>query len=114
MKKLSISFIVLLSVTLFACNNGVKDSNAVNTKNTEKAAEHEVQIVSDMSKFNELIAGDTPVLVDFYADWCAPCRQMAPILEQFSKDMNGTVRVIKINVDQLLYCSKKERLPGRE
>jgi thioredoxin 1 len=88
--------IALITISMFACNNS---SNKSNSANTEKVAIHELEIVSDMSKFNELIKGDTPVLVDFYADWCPPCKKMLPILEQFSKDMSGSVRVIKINVD---------------
>jgi len=49
--------------------------------------------------FRELIEGDVPVLVDFYADWCAPCRMMAPVLEEFKTEMGDKVKVIKINVD---------------
>jgi thioredoxin 1 len=52
-----------------------------------------------MSKFREIINGSIPVLVDFYADWCAPCKMMTPILEQLSKEMKGSVRVVKVNVD---------------
>lgn len=49
--------------------------------------------------FRELIEGEVPVLVDFYADWCAPCRMMAPVLEEFKTEMGEKVKVIKINVD---------------
>lgn len=53
-----------------------------------------------MSTFNEIINGDQPVLVDFYADWCAPCRMMSPILEQLAHDMKGEIKVLKVNVDK--------------
>ena len=53
-----------------------------------------------MSTFKEIINSDTPVLVDFYADWCAPCKMVAPILEQVSANMKGKVRIIKVNVDK--------------
>ncbi|HPR31532.1 MAG TPA: thioredoxin [Prolixibacteraceae bacterium] len=53
-----------------------------------------------MSSFNEIINGTQPVLVDFYADWCAPCRMMAPILEQVAGNMKGRVKILKVNVDK--------------
>lgn len=49
--------------------------------------------------FQQLIKGDKPVLVDFYADWCGPCKQQAPILKQLTDRAGDKVRVIKINVD---------------
>ncbi len=52
-----------------------------------------------MSKFNEIINSETPVLVDFYADWCAPCKMMTPILKQVSDDMGDEVKILKVNVD---------------
>lgn len=52
-----------------------------------------------MSKFNELIQSSTPVLVDFYAEWCAPCKTMVPILKEVKDMLNDDVRIIKINVD---------------
>ena len=49
--------------------------------------------------FNELIQQSTPVLVDFYADWCGPCRTLAPILIDVAGAVDGRARVIKVNVD---------------
>ncbi len=53
-----------------------------------------------MSKFNELINSEKPTLVDFYADWCGPCKTMAPILEQVASNMKEKVKVIKVDVDK--------------
>lgn len=53
-----------------------------------------------MSKFNELINSDVPVLVDFYATWCGPCKTMSPILDDVAKQIQGKAKVIKIDVDK--------------
>jgi thioredoxin 1 len=53
-----------------------------------------------MQTFSEIIHGNKPVLVDFYADWCAPCRMMKPILEEVKKKMGDEVTILKIDVDR--------------
>lgn len=53
-----------------------------------------------MSKFNNLINGDTPVFVDFSAEWCQPCKMMPPILKQVKKEMGDKLRIIKVDVDK--------------
>jgi len=52
-----------------------------------------------MSSFQELIKGNQPVLVDFYADWCGPCKMMSPVLVQLANKMGDKVKIIKVNVD---------------
>lgn len=53
-----------------------------------------------MSTFQEIINSDTPVLVDFYATWCGPCKAMAPAIEAIGKEVQGKARVLKIDVDR--------------
>ena len=53
-----------------------------------------------MNNFNNIINENTPVLVDFYADWCQPCKLVAPILKEVKVQMGNQVRIIKINVDK--------------
>ncbi len=48
----------------------------------------------------EVRKSDVPVLVDFYADWCAPCRMMGPILEKVATQMAGRAKIVKVNVDE--------------
>jgi len=49
--------------------------------------------------FNELIKGEVPVLVDFSAEWCGPCKMMKPVLDQLKNSMKDKLRIVKIDVD---------------
>lgn len=49
---------------------------------------------------DEVIKSDVPVMIDFYAEWCGPCRMMSPVVEEFAKDFEGRVKIGKINVDE--------------
>lgn len=57
-------------------------------------------IYLDMHNFErEVINSDQPVLVDFYADWCGPCRMISPIIEQLAEQYEGKAKIAKVNVD---------------
>jgi thioredoxin 1 len=50
--------------------------------------------------FNNIINSETPVLVDFHADWCGPCKMLAPILKQVKEEMGNALKIVKIDVDK--------------
>ena len=56
--------------------------------------------VSDDSFDAEVLKSATPVLVDFWAEWCGPCKQIAPALDDLAKDMAGKLTIAKINIDE--------------
>ncbi|MCK5708747.1 MAG: thioredoxin [Candidatus Aureabacteria bacterium] len=56
--------------------------------------------VKDVNFENEILKSELPVLVDFWAPWCAPCRMIAPTVEEIAKEYDGRLKVCKINVDE--------------
>ena len=62
--------------------------------------------ISDAS-FEQEIRGETPVLVDFWAEWCGPCRMVAPVLEQIAAEQSEKLKIVKLNVDE------NQETPGR-
>lgn len=58
-------------------------------------------------EFNEIINSDKPTLVDFYADWCGPCKAMSPIIEQTKQELGSDATILKINVDNNTDVAKK-------
>ena len=59
-----------------------------------------------------MITSKTPVLVDFYADWCGPCKTLAPILKEVKKELGDTVKIVKIDVDKNQSLASKYQVRG--
>ena len=59
-----------------------------------------VEKISDAEFDKEVLKSDKPVVVDFWAEWCGPCRMIAPALEEISGSLAGKVKIVKLNVDE--------------
>jgi len=65
-----------------------------------------------MSAFNDLINGSTPVLVDFTATWCGPCKMMSPILDEVAGELGESVKIIKVDVDKNPQAAQHYQVQG--
>ncbi len=58
------------------------------------------QSVTDQNFQSEVLNSPVPVIVDFWAEWCGPCKMMSPIVDELSSELSGQVKVVKINIDE--------------
>ena len=61
---------------------------------------------------NEVLRSDKPVLLDFYADWCGPCKMLAPVLHEIAEESTGALKVGKVNVDEQMELAMRFQVSG--
>lgn len=71
-----------------------------------------VKVVSDASFEADVLKSDLPVLVDFWAEWCGPCKMIGPIVEEIAKEYEGRLTVAKLNVDENAAIPAKHGIRG--
>jgi len=64
------------------------------------AMSENISKVTDASFEQDVLKSDTPVLVDYWAEWCGPCKMIAPVLEEIAKEYDGRLKIAKLNIDE--------------
>jgi len=97
MRELLLAFVVAL--ILGSIINGMQKSNNLAANETGQSSST-VPSVTDDNFDKEVLKAETPVLVDFWATWCGPCKAEAPIIENLSREYAGRLKVVKLDIDE--------------
>ena len=100
-RVLTMLVLALTGSLMLQANNPTDQKPAVTSKTIHLTKAEFKKRVLDYDKNKDWVyQGDKPAIIDFYADWCAPCKKVAPALEELAKEYAGQVYIYKINVDQ--------------
>ena len=66
-----------------------------------------IETLTDATFDEHVKASDVPVLVDFWAEWCGPCKMISPVLEEIAEEQDGKIRIVKLNIDDTLDVTRR-------
>lgn len=107
--KKKLSYLFFLSVLVISCSSNaggeesssvVKEGDSVSKVQVINQEQFKQKVFDYTANTTWKFEGDKPCVIDFYADWCAPCRQMSPLLDQLAGEYGDKINVYKINVDK--------------
>ena len=98
MKKAFLIAMVLIAASITACAQEKKEETKVKQLTYKEFTKKVWDFEKDPNNFK--YKGELPAVIDFYADWCGPCRRVAPIMEKLAYEYDGKLLVYKVNVDQ--------------
>jgi thioredoxin 1 len=102
------AFVIFFFMGMASCKN---DTSKQAQSTVDKPV---INSIEDMNQFNKILEKSKKrlLLLDFYADWCPPCKELAPILEKIAKEKSDTVTIYKINIDRNRELSDSFRITG--
>ena len=110
--KRNVAVVSVLALTLGLLVAAVVGSGCGKSSDRPEANATNVVILSEANFQNEVIAAPQPVLVDFWAPWCGPCRTIGPIVNELAKDFDGRAKVAKVNVDDAPALAQRFGIQG--